>query len=228
MLKIMIIMTALLLFLSNVFAQQTATVTWSKEYLRGRPDAQGKLITSVKKGDSLELLLERGEWSLVQSKDFVGWIRTLAVSKDRSEVVTGLGGIGTGRGSGTGSGIGNGTGSGVGSGSGIGTGSGSDGGGVDRGLNGPPNMTRAVRIISKPRAYATDEARRNNEEGTVVLRVVFLASGQIGSITVVKGLRFGLNEQAVAAAQKIRFEPALSKGVPKTVSKTIEYSFTYY
>jgi TonB family protein len=139
-------------------------------------------------------------------------------------------GQGSGRGTGAGSGIGSGTGSGLGNGNGDGRGNG-DGDGLDR--VGPPPTVRAgvtapLKIISKPRPGYTDAARQNNIQGTVILRVTFLASGQIGSISPVKGLPNGLTEQAIAAARRISFEPAKVNGVGQSVTRQIEYSFSIY
>ena len=97
----------------------------------------------------------------------------------------------------------------------------------------PPNVnkggvTQVVKILSKPRANYTDAARLNVVQGTVVLKVTFLASGAIGQITVVKGLSNGLTEQAVAAARAIRFEPAKVNGKAVSVTKTIEYNFAIF
>jgi TonB family protein len=89
-------------------------------------------------------------------------------------------------------------------------------------------VTQAVKILSKPRANYTDAARQNVIQGKVVLRVTFLASGEIGPITVVAGLTSGLTEQAIAAARAIRFEPAKVNGVAVSVTKTIEYNFTIF
>lgn len=141
---------------------------------------------------------------------------------------TGVGtGQGSGRGTGAGSGTGSGSGGGLGSGNGNGTGAGDDGDG------GPPparpaGVTTGLKIISKPRPGYTDAARTNNIQGTVILRVTFLASGQIGSISPVKGLPNGLTEQAIAAARRIAFEPAKVNGLGQTVTKQIEYSFSIY
>jgi TonB family protein len=88
--------------------------------------------------------------------------------------------------------------------------------------------TTALKIISKPRPNYTDAARQNNVNGTVVLKVTFLASGAIGAISPVKGLPNGLTEQAIAAARQIRFEPARKNGVPYTVTKSVTYNFTIY
>ncbi len=143
------------------------------------------------------------------------------------------GGIGSGRG--TGQGNGNGTGAGNGNGSGWGNGSGNgNGDGSGDGDGGPPppprpvGVTAPLKILAKPKPSYTDSARQNQVQGTVILRVTFLASGAIGSISPVKGLPNGLTEQAIAAARSIRFEPAKSNGVGQTVTKQVEYTFSIY
>ncbi|MBP7416808.1 MAG: energy transducer TonB, partial [Pyrinomonadaceae bacterium] len=143
------------------------------------------------------------------------------------------GGQGSGSGTGQGSGVGTGAGSGSGSGygSGLGNGNGSGTGDGDGGGGPPPRavgVTQGIKILSKPRPGYTDSARQNNITGTVILRVTFLASGQVGSISPVKGLGNGLTEQAIAAARRISFEPAKTNGVPQSVTKQIEYTFSIY
>ena len=140
--------------------------------------------------------------------------------------------------------------SGPGRGGGIGTGIGpSQGGGVGtslgnrRGIGGCPNPpcggdddapsirrgeTVGVRILAQPRASYTDAARQAGIQGKVVLRVTFQSDGSIGAISAVSGLPNGLTERAIAAARSIRFEPAKRNGVPYSVTRTIEYSFTIY
>lgn len=135
-------------------------------------------------------------------------------------------GQGSGRGTGAGSGTGSGYGGGLGSGNGNGTGDGEDGGG-----NPPPRqagVSSPLKILSKPKGRYTDAARVANIQGTVVLRVTFLASGAIGSISTVKGLPSGLTESAIAAARGIRFEPAKVNGVPQTTVRTLEIGFAIY
>ena len=140
----------------------------------------------------------------------------------------GLGdGYGTGQGSGRGTGAGSGTGSGYGGGNGNGNGNGNGDG------DGPPTskivaVTTPLNIISKPRAQYTDEARQNQVQGTVVLKVTLLANGTIGSIVPVSRLGYGLTEKAIAAARAIRFEPKKVNGIPQSVTKTIEYNFNIY
>lgn len=93
-------------------------------------------------------------------------------------------------------------------------------------INEKPTVASSVKIISKPRADYTEEARFNQVQGKVVLRVVFTAKGEIGGIFPVKELPDGLTEQAIAAARKIKFKPATRDGVPYSVSKPVEYTFT--
>lgn len=142
----------------------------------------------------------------------------------------GLGnGNGRGQGNGNGEGLGNGNGSGRGNGDGDGEGNGRGGGTGD--FDGDvvkKGPTVGVKIISKPRPGYTDSARVNNIQGTVILKVTFLASGQIGGVSVIKGLPNGLTEQAIAAAKSIRFEPAKRGGTPYAVNKNVEYSFTIF
>lgn len=142
------------------------------------------------------------------------------------------GGQGTGRGTGQGSGRGTGAGSGTGSGYGSGVGDG-EGSGRGSGTGGPPPVAARgpstdIKILSQPKPGYTDEARKNSVQGIVVLKVTFLASGQIGQITVVRGLPNGLTEKAIAAARGIKFEPRKDRGIPRSVSKSVQYSFTIY
>lgn len=82
---------------------------------------------------------------------------------------------------------------------------------------------RRLRIIERPRPVYNADA--GCVVGTVILRVTFLSSGEIGSIAVVKGLPKGLTEDSIDAAQRIMFEPMIKDGEPKTVTKQIEYLF---
>jgi len=76
--------------------------------------------------------------------------------------------------------------------------------------SGPP--TNAVEITYKPNPVYTDEARALKLEGEVLLEVSFGANGQLHVNRVVRGLGHGLDEAAIAAANKMRFKPALRNG----------------
>jgi len=81
---------------------------------------------------------------------------------------------------------------------------------IQRVDSGPP--TTSVEITYKPNPAYTDEARNLKLEGEVLLEVEFLASGQLHVNRVVRGLGHGLDESAVAAANKMRFKPAMRNG----------------
>ena len=138
-------------------------------------------------------------------------------------------GTGQGSGNGTGTGSGNGSGSGSGDGSGNGPGTGPGGSGVGTPPPAiPKGVTTALKIISKPRATYTDAARTNNVQGSVLVKVTLLASGQIGTVTAVRGLPHGLTERAIAAARQIKFEPKKINGIPQTTIVTFDYGFNIY
>jgi len=151
----------------------------------------------------------------------------------------------SGPGNGNGMGSGNGGGMGPGNGSGYGPGNGGNIGGGERhegggGAGGPgggydPNkvysskdVTSKARVLEKPEPAYTEAARKNQVMGTVVLRAVFNASGQVTNISAISRLPDGLTEKAIAAAHQIRFVPATKDG--RTVSQWIElqYNFNLY
>lgn len=71
---------------------------------------------------------------------------------------------------------------------------------------------KPVEILSVPKPIYTDEARNRKIEGDVLVEVVFAASGEVKVVRVVRGLGFGLDEAAEAAARQIRFKPAMQDG----------------
>jgi TonB family protein len=146
-------------------------------------------------------------------------------------------GTGNGIGTGTGGGIGPGEGGGIGPGRGgnIGGGDRNDGGGGPGGGGGGydkiftgRDVTSKARLISKPEPQYTEEARKNQITGTVVLKVVFSSSGQVTNIRTVSGLPFGLTERAIAAARQIKFVPATKDGHNVSMWMQLEYNFNLY
>jgi TonB family protein len=65
-------------------------------------------------------------------------------------------------------------------------------------------------------------------EGAVRLRVTFQADGTVGEVVLVHGLTEAFNQQAIDAARKMKFTPAVKNGVPVSVTKTVEYTFTRF
>ena len=69
-----------------------------------------------------------------------------------------------------------------------------------------------VEIVFKPKPVYTEEARKLQLEGEVLLEVNFGANGELHVNRVVRGLGHGLDEAAVSAANKIKFKPAQRNG----------------
>ena len=82
-----------------------------------------------------------------------------------------------------------------------------------------------LEVLSKPPVQYTAEARQLKVQGDVVLRVTFLASGQVVVQSVVHGLGHGLDEEARRVAQQIRFRPATRDGRPVDITTTITITF---
>jgi TonB family protein len=114
-------------------------------------------------------------------------------------------------------------------GSGNGSGSGSGAQTTDTSV---PKVTTPYKILRQPSAEYTSAARRNGFEGRVRLKIVLLANGQVGTITLVpnentvEAQKYGLVDTAIAAAKKIKFIPKRVNGVPVPIIITREYSFS--
>jgi TonB family protein len=139
------------------------------------------------------------------------------------------GGVGSGEGTGLGPGRGHNTGGGDAHEGGGGPGGGGGGGGIDYMRPFRQNEVNVRALITfKPEPGFTEEARKNNVTGTVRLRAILSAGGEVTNISIVKGLPDGLTEKAIAAARQIKFRPAQKDG--RTVSQyvVLEYNFNIY
>lgn len=125
-------------------------------------------------------------------------------------------GDGGGAGTGTGVGLGQGHGAGIGEGQEAGTGGGPyrPGSGIE-----PPSLLREV----KP--DYTEEARRRNTEGDVVMEIVVRSNGSVGEIRVLQGLGYGLDQRAIEAVRQWRFAPAKRQGRPVDVLVEVSVEF---
>ena len=140
-------------------------------------------------------------------------------------------GIGPGRSGGVGAGVSGGVGPGEGSGSSTSSGVGTGPGGAS--ATGPAvfsgrEVTRKARIVLKPAAGYTEEARKSQLTGTVVLRAVLASSGQVERIVALKPLPLGLTEKAILAARSVRFIPAVKDGQWVSQYIQFEYNFNLY
>ena len=129
----------------------------------------------------------------------------------------GKGGDGAGGGQGPGQGPGNGAGLGPGSGTGVGDGPGG-GGGVD---------VQVVALYTPKPAY-TSQAMLRRVQGEVALSCIVLATGKVSDCRITKSLdsnNFGLDDEALKAASKFLFKPAMRQGKPVPVRVNIVLDF---
>jgi TonB family protein len=89
-------------------------------------------------------------------------------------------------------------------------------------------VTTRARVLSKPEPQYTEEARKHQVSGTVVLRVIFAEDSRVRGIIVLKRLPYGLTAQAVRAARQVRFVPAMKDGRPVSMWMQLEYNFNIY
>jgi TonB family protein len=89
------------------------------------------------------------------------------------------------------------------------------------------SMTRDLRptILYREKARYPDAARDAGVRGTVALMVVFADDGTIKYMMVMQGLSHGLTEQAIEAARKIRFTPAMRDSKPISTIGSLEFTF---
>ena len=92
-----------------------------------------------------------------------------------------------------------------------------------------------VKILFRPDVSYTEEARKNNVSGWVQVKVTFRSDGKIGEVVYFKEssekkelTRDGLVNQAIRAAEGIKFEPATKSGQPITVKRIVQYYFSIY
>ncbi len=105
--------------------------------------------------------------------------------------------------------------------------------GSEQVVHGGPKIAQAdagpatvpVEITYKPQPVYTEEARTLKLEGEVLLEVLFSANGTLHVNRVVRGLGHGLDEAAIAAANKMRFKPALRIGQPVDSTAVVHVTF---
>lgn len=148
----------------------------------------------------------------------IPWIATMPAAKPAPPLETDSHGPGAGGGTGTG----HGTGIGEGEGAGIGPGT---GGGTGGGPYRPGSGITAPSILREVKPDYTEEGRRRNLEGDVVLEIVVKSDGTVGSVKLVQGLGAGLDQRATEAVRQWRFSPAKRYGTPVDVIVEVAMEF---
>ena len=80
-------------------------------------------------------------------------------------------------------------------------------------------------MLKEVRADYTDEARRANLSGEVVLEIVVRRDGTVGDIKMLRRLGSGLDQRAIDAVRQWRFAPARLKGTPVDVVVEVGVEF---
>jgi len=99
--------------------------------------------------------------------------------------------------------------------------------GKEKGYRVPLPDNRVIALHHVPARY-TNAAREAKAKGEIVLSVEFRADGTIKVLKIVRGLGFGLDEQAVSAVQKIIFLPEIKDGTFVNMPSNLEFTFNLY
>jgi TonB family protein len=86
----------------------------------------------------------------------------------------------------------------------------------------------APKLVRNTLPLYTEEARRRSIEGVVTVQAAFDIDGNFKVQRVVKGLGYGLDENALTALAKWRFIPAYKDGQRVSVLAEIDVSFSLY
>jgi TonB family protein len=130
-------------------------------------------------------------------------------------------------GTGRGGGVGSDSGTGIGSGTGPGVGTGSNGA-YGRGAFTSGRGVTAPRAIYDPEPEYSEEARRVHFQGVVVLSIVVDQEGRARDVRVARSVGLGLDEKAIEAVKKWKFEPGAKDGHPVAVGVNVEVNFRLY
>jgi len=91
--------------------------------------------------------------------------------------------------------------------------------------NNSPIDGSAPVVLYKPEPQYSEEARRAKWQGTVTLSVEVDASGQVTNVNVTRRLGLGLDEKAIEAVKRWKFQPGMQDGKPVTVQAQVDMNF---
>ncbi|MGA2848731.1 MAG: energy transducer TonB [Terracidiphilus sp.] len=128
------------------------------------------------------------------------------------------------QGSGSGSGFGTGSGGGIGSGRGGGVGAGS-GGAYGGGLMSVGGGVAAPQLIHSVEPEFTEQARRENYQGSVSIKLIVDSQGNPQDVRLASHLGMGLEEKAIEAVRQYNFKAAMYQGHPVSVQIVVEVDF---
>jgi TonB family protein len=104
----------------------------------------------------------------------------------------------------------------------------SDGGAIDCPIPPEPPRVRPARPIYTPDPIYSDKARKMKISGTVQLSLVLGIDGVPRDVKIEKGLGYGLDENAVEAVRRWKFQPAMKDGQPIETKLYVTTTFRLY
>ena len=101
-------------------------------------------------------------------------------------------------------------------------------GGYGRGAYAAGRGVTAPRAIYDPEPEYSEEARKVHFQGVVVLSIVVDQAGHARDIRVARSVGLGLDERAIEAVKKWKFEPGTKDGHPVAVGVNVEVNFRLF
>jgi TonB family protein len=89
----------------------------------------------------------------------------------------------------------------------------------------PRDGVTRPRATYSPAPEFSEEARKKKVQGTVVLDLIVTSAGNAAQVRVVQSQGYGLDEKAVEAVSKWKFDPGTKDGKPVSVEVPVEVDF---
>jgi TonB family protein len=83
-------------------------------------------------------------------------------------------------------------------------------------------------VLKAPEAEFSEEARRKQASGKVLVYLIVNEKGVPEDVRVLRGAGLGMDEKAVEAVKKYRFKPAMRAGMPVRVEMNVEVNFQVF
>ena len=88
-----------------------------------------------------------------------------------------------------------------------------------------PGPSFGLQVVYVPAPKYTDAAKANKIQGSVFVIATFRADGTVADPQVVKGIGYGLDEEALNVVRHVKFVPARVEGKPIDVTRTMRVPF---
>jgi hypothetical protein len=92
----------------------------------------------------------------------------------------------------------------------------------------PEADEKPILFVVRPTPWYTEEARAAHVSGNIMVKVTLDGNGFAPKIAYLRTLAGGLSRQALFAVLTLKFLPQETAGTPKTIVKTLEYTFNIY